>query len=484
MNAVQEPLHRGLALQVEDIVKDFGVTRALNGARLSVRSGSVHALLGENGAGKTTLMRIAFGLIQPDAGRILLNGQEVRFPSPASAIDAGIGMVHQHFMNVPAMTVAENVALGGRGLFSRADAEARVRLLASETQLAIDPTARAESLGVIAQQRLEILKALARGARVLIMDEPTAVLAPAEGRELLGWLRSFADRGGSVILITHKLDEALATADEVTVLRYGNAVLTADAASASVETLADAMLGASAPRTATPSRSAPGEIVLRLSSLSVRDALGITRVADVTLELRQCEILGIAALEDSGHQLLLRAIAGRAVPTTGTIDRRGEPALVPEDRGRDALISEFSVTENVALKGAGRARGRMDWPWRRVVAERLSREFDVRAPSVDAAAGVLSGGNQQKLVLARELSDGPSVIVAENPTRGLDIRATAAVHARLREAAAAGAAVVVYSSDLDEVLGLATRVVAVHQGRLREVPNDREAAGRAMLGLP
>jgi len=301
---------------------------------------------------------------------------------------------------------------------------------------------------------------------------------------LLGWLRSFADRGGSVILITHKLDEALATADDVTVLRYGRAVLTADAASASVETLADAMLGASAPRTATPSRSAPGEIVLRLSSLSVRDALGITRVADVTLELRQCEILGIAALEDSGHQLLLRAIAGRAVPTTGTIDRRGEPALVPEDRGRDALISEFSVTENVALKGAGRARGRMNWPWQRAVAERLSREFDVRAPSVDAAAGVLSGGNQQKLVLARELSDGPSVIVAENPTRGLDIRATAAVHARLREAAAAGAAVVVYSSDLDEVLGLATRVVAVHQGRLREVPNDHEAAGRAMLGLP
>ena len=237
------------------------------------------------------------------------------------------------------------------------------------------------------------------------------------------------------------------------------------------------MLGASAPRTATPSRSAPGEIVLRLSSLSVRDALGITRVADVTLELRQCEILGIAALEDSGHQLLLRAIAGRAVPTTGTIDRRGEPALVPEDRGRDALISEFSVTENVALKGAGRARGRMDWPWRRAVAERLSREFDVRAPSVDAAAGVLSGGNQQKLVLARELSDGPSVIVAENPTRGLDIRATAAVHARLREAAAAGAAVVVYSSDLDEVLGLATRVVAVHQGRLREVLDGALAAG-------
>jgi simple sugar transport system ATP-binding protein len=483
VNGQREQSHRAPTLQLEHIVKDFGATRALEAAHLSVRSDTVHALLGENGAGKTSLMRIAFGLIQPDSGRILLDGREIHFRSPSGAIEAGIGMVHQHFMNVPAMTVAENIALGDHGLFSRDAAEGRVRALASETQLAIDPAAKTESLGVGAQQRVEILKALARGARLLIMDEPTAVLAPAEARELLGWLRAFADRGGAVILITHKLDEALAIADEVTVLRYGRTVLSCEAKSASAESLADAMLGAAAPKAGVVPASLPGEIVLRLSSLSIRDAREVLRVADVTLELRQREILGIAALENSGHELLLRVIAGRATPSSGTIERRGEPALIPEDRQRDALISEFSVAENIALKGAGRRRGRMDWPARRVIAERLSREFDVRAPSVDAPAGVLSGGNQQRLVLARELGDGPSVIVAENPTRGLDIRATAAVHTRLREAAAAGAAVVLYSSDLDEVLALATRVIAVHRGRLREVPNDREAAGRAMLGL-
>lgn len=471
------------ALQLENIVKEFGATRALDGAELSVRSGSIHALLGENGAGKTTLMRVAFGLLQPDGGRVLLHGREIRVPSPATAIAAGIGMVHQHFMNIPAMTVAENLALGGRGLLSRDAAETRVRELAEETQLAIDPTQRAEALGIGAQQRLEILKALARGATILIMDEPTAVLAPVEARDLLGWLRSFAERGGAVILITHKLDEALAVADEVTVLRRGRTVLAADATSATPDSLAEAMLGASPPGATLAARSTPGDVVLRLTSINVRDEAGIPRVIGVDLELREREILGIAALENSGHQLLLRVIAGRIAPTSGTLDRRGDAAFIPEDRQRDALIAEFSLSENIALKGAGRARGRINWSERRAVADRLRHDFDVRAPSVEAAAGMLSGGNQQKVVLARELTDGPSVIVAENPTRGLDIRAAASVHHRLRDAASHGAAIVLYSSDLDEVLTLATRVAAMYQGRLREVPNDREAAGRAMLGL-
>ncbi|HKW11025.1 MAG TPA: ATP-binding cassette domain-containing protein, partial [Gemmatimonadaceae bacterium] len=342
------------ALRLEDIAKNFGSTRALDAARLVVAPGTVHAVLGENGAGKTTLMRIAFGLLQPDAGRIILDDREMRFDSPARAIDAGIGMVHQHFTNVPAMTVAENIALGGRGLYSRASAAAAVRDIAVETQLPLDPDALAGSLGVGAQQRLEILKALARSARILIMDEPTAVLAPAEAKELLGWLRSFADQGGSVILITHKLSEALGVADQVTVLRYGRTVLSSDASQVSADRLAVAMLGAAPPIAASVSRVAPGEVVLRLAAVWLSDARGLERVVDVNLEVRQHEIVGVAALENSGHQLLLRAIAGRVAVSRGTLERRGAAALIPEDRQRDALILGFSLPENLALKDAGR----------------------------------------------------------------------------------------------------------------------------------
>ena len=479
---MDEPKAGVPSLRLENIVKIFGETRALDAAHLTVRPGTVHALLGENGAGKTTLMRVAFGLIQADAGGIYLDGREMEFRSPANAIQAGIGMVHQHFMNVPALTVAENIALGGRGAFSIEAAAERVRALAKDTQLPIDPMAKADALGVGAQQRLEILKALAWGARILIMDEPTAVLAPAEGNDLLAWLRAFAARGGSVILITHKLSEALAVADDVTVLRYGRTVLASPAWQTTADGLATAMLG-EAPTPEARAAGSPGEPVLQCKSVSVKDEQGVVRIVDATFELRQREILGIAALENSGHQLLLRALAGRIAPTGGEIVRHGAVALVPEDRLRDALIADFTLTENGALKGAGARRGRMAWPERRASTSRLLAEFDVRAPSADVRASTLSGGNQQKLVLARELSDAPTVIVAENPTRGLDIRATVAVHARLVDAAAAGAAVVLYSSDLDEVLALATRVVAVYQGRLRDVPNDREAAGRAMLGL-
>jgi simple sugar transport system ATP-binding protein len=428
-------------------------------------------------------MRIAFGFLQPSAGRILLDRRERRFQSPAEAIAAGVGMVHQHFTNVPAMTVAENIALGGHGLYSDVAAVGRARSLSTQTQLAIEPTARVEGLSVSAQQKLEILKALARNARILILDEPTAVLAPAEAAELLAWLRDFAHGGGSVILITHKLEEALTVADEVTVLRYGRTVHSGSSSRSSTEQLATAMLGTAPAHAASFSPVASGDVVLRLSELALADHQGTVRVADANLEVRQHEILGIAALENSGHELLLRAIAGRAAATRGDIYRHGFAALIPEDRQRDALILGFSLTENLALKDAGRRVGRIAWVTLREKARRFVEQYDVRAPTVDVPARELSGGNQQKLVLARELSDFPSIIVAENPTRGLDIRATQAVHDRLREAAARGAAVIMHSSDLDEVLALATRMVAVHGGHVREVPNDREAVGRAMLGL-
>jgi simple sugar transport system ATP-binding protein len=338
-------------------------------------------------------------------------------------------------------------------------------------------------LSVGAQQRLEILKAVSRRARILILDEPTAVLAPAEARELLAWLRAFSESGNSVILITHKLEEALAVADDVSVLRYGRTVLASPASQTSATALANAMLGAAPAEAPSAPPSETGDIVLRLAAVSLTDADGRLRMEDVNLEVREHEILGIAALENSGHELLLRAIANRAKPASGIIERRGAVALIPEDRQRDALILGFSLTENLALKGAGARRGRLNWQELRGAASALTRAYDVRTTGPDIPAGQLSGGNQQKWVLARELSSGPAIVVAVNPTRGLDIRATADVHGRLREAAARGAVVILYSSDLDEVLSLATRVVAVHAGRLRRVPNEREAVGRAMLGL-
>lgn len=475
---------RAPELRLEGIVKDFGRTRALDHASLTVRPGSIHALLGENGAGKTTLMRLAFGLIQADHGEILLDGRSARFRSPADAIRAGIGMVHQHFTNVSAMTAAENIALGGRGLYWPAAARERVRALAEKVQLAIDPDALAGSLSIAAQQKLEILKALDRNAAILILDEPTAVLAPSEARELLRLLRQFALRGGAVVLITHKLSEALETADDVTVLRYGRTVYRAPAGITSADQLAAAMLGDAPSESIHVTGRPSGEPMLRVTGVTIVDSRGLPRLAEANLEVRAHEIVGVAGLENSGHEVLLRVVAGRTEATRGTIWRGGSTALIPEDRQRDALVLGFSLTENLALKGAGRRRGRMMWRRLRDRARELTAEYDVRTSSLDARARELSGGNQQKLVLARELSDRPSIIVAENPTRGLDIRAAAAVHERLREAAARGAAVLIHSSDLDEVLALATRVVAVHEGRLVTVPNERESVGRAMLGLP
>lgn len=472
------------ALRLEGIAKHFGNTRALAGASLSVRQGGVHALLGENGAGKTTLMRVAYGLIRPDAGRVFVHGTEVRMRSPAAAIRLGLGMVHQHFTNIPAMTVAENIALGGRGLYVRSATERAVRSLANRTGLAIDPTVRVSTLSIGAQQRLEILKALARDARILILDEPTAVLAPSEAQELLRWLRGFADGGGSVVLITHKLREALAIAEDVTVLRYGRTVLTTSSSSISADELARAMIGGAPAMPASVAPRPAGDVVLRVVDVTILDHTGAIRIRDANFSVRQGEILGVVALEDSGHHQLLEAIAGRMRPSKGSIEHDGPVGLIPEDRQRDALILSFPLMENVALRGAGFARGRIRWKRQRARTEQLVRDFDVRAASLDAAVKTLSGGNQQKLVLARELVDAPSLVVAENPTRGLDLRATADVHDRLRAAASTNAGVVLYSSDLDEVLALATRVIAVHGGRIRDVPNEREAAGRAMLGLP
>ena len=479
------------ALALRHISKQFGGVLALDDAGIQVRPRTIHALLGENGAGKTTLMHIASGFVRPDAGRVSVAGVDVSLTSPRAALAAGIGMVHQHFTLVPAMTVAENLALGGRGLRHARAMAAQVLDVVKHTGFQLDAGARVESLSVSAQQRVEIAKALVRDARVLILDEPTAVLAPAEIEDLLQWLRAYADRGGAVVLITHKLREALAVADDVTVLRHGGITFTGAAADTSAARLTEAMIGVSAfsaPAKAL-SEAMGTEVLFDAQDISVADRTGTVRIRHATFAVRAGEIVGVAAVEGSGQQELLRALAGRLPVCSGLLRRPDVVGFVPEDRGRDAMMLNRSLTETVALRGAGSRRGVIAWLALRGRTEELMRTYDIRGRSPQALVRSLSGGNQQRLVLARELEatwDGPapSALVVESPTRGLDVRSATAVHQRLRDAAGRGAAVVVYSSDLDEVLSLATRVLVVFDGNVRDIPRDRAAIGHAMLGSP
>ena len=485
-------------LALHDVSRRYGAVVALDAASLVVRPGTVHALLGENGAGKSTLMKIAFGLERPDSGALAVDGRAVTWRSPRDAMAAGIGMVQQHFSLVAAMTVAENVALGGAGRFDRDAARAAVRAIGGRSGLVLDPDARVADLPVGTQQRLEIVKALARDARTLILDEPTAVLAPAEVDELLSWLRRFATDGGTVILIAHKLAEVLRVADEVTVLRRGRTVHTARAHDVTAATLAAAMLGAplaSAPRgdvaTATGESEAPGEPtrsraprgapVLVLDGAAVTDARGVTVLRDATMQVHGGEIVGIAAVEGAGQHELLRLLAGRLAPTRGRATIPDAVGFVPEDRHRDAVVLDATLIENLALRDAGARTGLVPWNALARDADALMAARDVRATAATVPMRALSGGNQQKFVLGRELAGSPVALVVENPTRGLDIRATADVLTALRDARDAGVAVVIHSSDLDEVLAVADRIVVCAAGVVREVAHDRDAVGRAML---
>ena len=484
-------------LELRDVTRRYGDVTALDGAALAVARGTVHALLGENGAGKSTLMKIAFGLERPDAGTIAVDGRAVRWRTPRDAMAAGIGMVQQHFALVHAMTVAENVALGASGRFDVREWRARVRAVGEQSGLVLDPDARVADLPVGAQQRLEIVKALARDVTTLVLDEPTAVLAPAEVDELLAWLRRFAAGGGTVVLIAHKLSEVLRVADAVTVLRRGRTVLAALASDVTADTLAAAMLGeraagalgraagregrdGDAPRPAATSKGAP---VLALRDVRVVDARGVVRLRDASCAVHAGEIVGIAAVEGAGQHELVRLLAGRLAPTAGTATLPAEVGFVPEDRHRDGVVLDATLVENLALRGAGARAGLVPWGAVRRDAADVMAARDVRAASPDAPMRALSGGNQQKFVLGRELAGAPPAIVVENPTRGLDIRATADVLAALRAARDAGTAVVVYSSDLDEVLAVADRILVCAAGTVRELPLDRDAVGRAMLAV-
>lgn len=478
------------ALSLRAVTKRFGSTLALDGASCEVRRGSVHALLGENGAGKTTLMRVAFGLVDPDDGDIRVDDRALPRGSTRAAIAAGLGMVHQHFMLVPAFTVAENAALGGRGGFDAAAASERVRRIAQSTGLAIDPDARIRDLPVSAQQRAELVRALAREAKVLILDEPTAVLTPAESDELYRWMRRFAEAGGTVVLITHRLREALAVADDVTVLRRGRTVLAGARADVTEAMLVEAIVGAQPPAAEGPpfTGSTSDEIVFALDRVTWTDPRGVPRLRDVSLTVRRGEVLGVLGVEGAGQAELLRVLAGRLEPTSGRVQRPARVGFVPADRLHEAVIPAMTVTENLALAEAGRVHGIIDWRARADAAREVLAAFDVRASGPDASLRTLSGGNQQKFVVGRERGVAPAAVVAENPTRGLDVRATARVHEELRRVATEGAgAVVVFSTDLEEVLALTRRIVVCYAGTVTDIPAppdpaDRTPYARALVG--
>jgi simple sugar transport system ATP-binding protein len=480
-------------LELAGIDKRFGSVHALRGVDFVLAPGEVHALLGENGAGKSTLMHVAYGLVRPDGGRVLVNGVAHRIKSPRAARGLGIGMVHQHFTSVPALTVAENIALSAGWPATPGQMRERTNLLSERMGLPLDPDQRAGRLSVSLKQRLEFVKALAGDARILLLDEPTGVLAPPEAELLLQMARKFADSGGSVVLITHKLDEALGAADRVTVLRQGSVTLAAPVAGQTTGSLAQAMIGGD-PGIPLSGRNAAGLSKPHFTREVIRfDALEVSRESGYgialrhgTLSVRAGEIVGVAAVEGNGQRELLRAVAGRIVPLRGKLQVAQPVGFIPEDRTSEGLIPSLSLTENVVL-GLGREGpwihgGRIAWREAEARTAELIRDFEITAPGPRARVATLSGGNQQKLVVARELSRSPAVLVAENPTRGLDINATAAIHARLRSAAAAGAAVLLYSADLDEVLYLADRVIVVSRGVITEAaPGARRSEIGAMM---
>jgi len=457
-------------LTLTNISKSFGSLLALDDVSFDVAAGEVHALLGENGAGKSTLIRIAAGMLAADAGI-------VRAPQ-AAPLHAPIGMVAQHFSSIPAFTVAENIALAAGWRETGRAAERRAAEVIARLGLPLDQAAVVETLSVQLRQRLEIVKALAGDARVLLLDEPSAVLAPREVTELLELVRDFAAKGGAVVLITHKLDEVFAAADRVTVLRRGRVTFSGAVAGETPATLSRAMIGGDLPSVERTARMR-GDVVVRAAGL-VLDRVPLE------FAIRAGEIVGVAAVEGNGQRALLRAIAGldEAAPRGGTLDVTGPVAFVPEDRTTEGIIPTLTLTENVLL-GDGAAKWWLDWPALRTRTTALLESFDVRGGDADTPAASLSGGNQQKLIFARVLERAPRVLVVEDPTRGLDVQATAAIHERLRAAAAGGAAVIVHSSDLDEVLELADRLFVMANGRLTELPIDtpRDVVGDAMLGV-
>ncbi|MEM7355990.1 MAG: ABC transporter ATP-binding protein [Acidobacteriota bacterium] len=502
------PTSASPALELRGIVKRFPGVVANDHIDLIVERGEIRALLGENGAGKTTLMRILYGLDPPDAGEILLAGQRQSFRSPTDAIRAGLGMVHQHFMLFPSLTVAENVVYGQeprrRGFLDRREAARRVAALAERHGLAVDPAARVADLPVGLRQRVEILKTLYREAEVLILDEPTAVLTPQESAGLFTILRHLAEQGKTIVFITHKLQEVMALADRATVLRDGRVTATVRVAESSPAELCRHMVGREvdlqARRTLPRASDTTRDEILRVEDLVVQDSSGRARVDGVRFVARSGEIVGLAGVTGNGQAELVGVLAGLLPPARGTIALLGEDithatvearrraglAYVPEDRAGTGLATGASVAENLLMgwryHGRVARRGLLSPAGIAELGEQLVGRFAVKTPSIAEAAGRLSGGNQQKVVAARELSHELQLLIAEQPTQGVDIGAAEKIHADLLTVRQRGGAVLLISADLGELLRLADRILVLFEGRIvGEVAG--EAADEATLGL-
>ncbi|HYO32254.1 MAG TPA: ABC transporter ATP-binding protein [Nocardioidaceae bacterium] len=496
-----------MRLEIQGLTKRFGSFTANDSIDLVVEPGEIHCLLGENGAGKSTLMNMLYGLLAPDEGQVVLDGTPVSFSTPADAIDAGIGMVHQHFMLVPVFTVAENVMLGREktrtmGVLNRAEAAETVRELSARYKLAVDPDAIVETLPVGVQQRVEILKALANNAEVLILDEPTAVLTPQEIDELMSIMASLRDNGTSIVFITHKLREVKAIGDKITVIRRGKVVGTTGPSTSESE-LAQMMVGREVKLVVDKADADIGDVVLEAKNLTVIDARGTTVVDDVSFSVRAGEVLGIAGVQGNGQTELIKALLGLIRPAAGEIFLDGRNisghgprqsldagiGYVPEDRSHDGFVGSFSVRENlildlyttqafctgIALKPAAIADN----------ARQRIEEFDIRTRDMDTPVASLSGGNQQKVVVARELSRDLKVLIASQPTRGVDVGSIEFIHNRIVAERDAGTAVIIVSTELEEVFGLSDRIAVMYDGRIVDIVSPdirRDEIGLLMAG--
>jgi ABC-type uncharacterized transport system ATPase subunit len=491
-------------LEMKGITKRFPGVLACDHVDFDVFAGEVHTLLGENGAGKSTLMKILYGLYQADEGEVLLNGKPLAIHEPTDAITHGIGMIHQHFMLVPTLTVAENVALGlksSRGMLTDLDAVSqRIDQLSATYGLTVDPSAYVWQLAVGEQQRVEIVKALYRDARLLILDEPTAVLTPQEVDQLFITLRQLRDDGRGLIFISHKLHEVLALSTRITVLRHGQVTGNVPVAGATRETLAQMMVGRAVKLAPDKGEATPGEVKLEIRDLRVLRDHGEEGVHGLGLDVRAGEIMGVAGVSGNGQMLLAEAIAGLRTPTTGSIKIAGTDvvgmtprqvrdaglAYVPEKRMKDGAIGEFTVAENMLLIDHNEPRylkgGLYDFGTINQHCRKLVDEYTVKTPTLDTPARNLSGGNIQKMIIARELAGTPQVLVAAQPTRGVDIGAAEYIHRRLIDQRDRNTAILMISEDLDEVFGVSDRIAVMYEGRVMGVV-DPKTATREQVGL-
>jgi simple sugar transport system ATP-binding protein len=496
-----------MSLELKEITKKFGALVANDQINLKVEKGEIHAILGENGAGKSTLMNIVYGLLQPDSGEILVDGKLASINEPSDALNCGIGMVHQHFMLVPVFTVAENIVLGHekskRGLLTLDEAKVKIASIAKEFKFEIDPDALIEDLPVGVQQRVEIIRALMYDAKVLILDEPTAVLTPQETDELLSMMKTLKAKGTSIIFITHKLREVRAVADKITIIRLGK-VVGVTTPDSSQEELASMMVGRSVDLIPNKLNVTPGKTILAVTDLNIYNSVGRKIVNNITLEIKAGEILAIAGVQGNGQSEIARALLNLEEHVDGSIkinnneilgksvrdSLRDGIAFIPESRELDGLIGSFSIAENLILDTHDLVpvakQGQLNKTYIRENAQKLIKEFDVRAQSIFDTASSLSGGNKQKVVLARELSRTVDLVIASQPTRGLDVGSIEFVYERLLSERASNKAVLLISSELDEVTALADRIAVIYKGEIVGVVTpdvSREKLGLMMAGI-